>query len=60
MDSGDAAWLHMDRPTNHMIVNTIMWFDEPLDWDAVRTLLRDRMIERFPRFSQRFIPGDDG
>ncbi len=34
MPAGDAAWLHMDRPTNRMIVNTVMWFDEPLDWDA--------------------------
>ena len=55
MDAGDAAWLHMDRPFNRMIVNTVMWFDEPLDWDAVRTLLRERLVERYPRFSQRIV-----
>lgn len=55
MDSGDAAWLHMERPTNLMVVDTIMWFEESLDWQAVRTLLRERVIGRFPRFSQRVI-----
>jgi diacylglycerol O-acyltransferase len=55
MDAGDAAWLHMDRPFNRMIVNTVMWFDEPLDWDAVRRLLQERLIDRYPRFSQRVV-----
>jgi diacylglycerol O-acyltransferase / wax synthase len=55
MDSGDAAWLHMDRPTNLMVVNSIMWFDEPLDWAKVRAVLQERMIARFPRFTQRVV-----
>lgn len=55
MDAGDAAWLHMDRPTNRMIVNSVMWFDEPLDWDAVRVLLQERLIRRFPHFSQQVV-----
>jgi diacylglycerol O-acyltransferase / wax synthase len=55
MAPGDAAWLHMDRRTNRLIVNSVMWFDEPLDWDEVRDLLRERLIGRFPRFSQRVV-----
>ena len=55
MTPGDAAWLHMDRATNHMIVNSVMWFDEPMDWDAVRAVVQDRIVERFPRFSQRVV-----
>jgi diacylglycerol O-acyltransferase len=51
----DASWLHMDRRTNRMIVNSVMWFDEPLDWDAVREVLRTRLINRFPRFSERVV-----
>ena len=37
MTSADAAWLHMDRPTNLMVVNAVLWFEEPveLDLDAV-------------------------
>jgi hypothetical protein len=27
MSSADAAWLRMDRPTNLMIVNSVLWFD---------------------------------
>jgi hypothetical protein len=26
----DAAWLHMDRPTNLMVVNSLMLFEEPI------------------------------
>jgi diacylglycerol O-acyltransferase len=31
MSTADAAWLHMDRPMNLMIVNGVLWFDEPID-----------------------------
>jgi diacylglycerol O-acyltransferase len=55
MAPGDAAWLHMDRRTNRLIVNSVMWFDEPLDWGEVRDLLRERLIARYPRFSQRVV-----
>jgi WS/DGAT/MGAT family acyltransferase len=60
MAAGDAAWLHMDRETNRMIVNSVMWFDEPLDWAAVRSLLHERLIRRFPRFSQRVVDRPTG
>jgi WS/DGAT/MGAT family acyltransferase len=43
----------MDRPTNLMIVNSLLWFDEPLDVERARTVVRQRLVERFPRFRQR-------
>ncbi|MGD9958153.1 wax ester/triacylglycerol synthase family O-acyltransferase [Nocardioides sp.] len=55
MSAADAAWLRMDRPTNLMVVTSVMWFDEPLDWHAVRDLVATRVIARFPRFSQRTV-----
>ena len=55
MAPADAAWLRMDRPTNLMIVTSVMWFDEVLDWDALRALLRHRLLDRFPRFRQRVV-----
>src|SRR4051794_10091539 len=55
MDPGDAAWLHMERATNRMIVNSVMWFDEPLDRAALRQLVEERLIARFPHFSQRVV-----
>ncbi|MGZ6641584.1 MAG: WS/DGAT/MGAT family O-acyltransferase [Solirubrobacteraceae bacterium] len=53
MSTADAAWLHMDRPTNLMVVNALMWFDEPVDLDRSREIVRTRLVERFPRFSRR-------
>ncbi|MGA2924683.1 MAG: wax ester/triacylglycerol synthase family O-acyltransferase [Solirubrobacteraceae bacterium] len=53
MSNVDAAWLHMDRPTNLMVVNSLLWFDEPVDVGRVREILRSRLVEPFPRFRQR-------
>jgi diacylglycerol O-acyltransferase / wax synthase len=57
MASADAAWLHMDRPTNLMVVTAALWFDEPLDWGRVREVMRERFVEPFPRFRQRVVEG---
>lgn len=57
MSSADAAWLHMDRRTNLMVINAVLWFDEPLDWDATRQIFLERLVERFPRFRQRVHEG---
>ena len=53
MDPADAAWLHMDRPTNPMVVNTVLWFDAPVDQASVLQLFGDRVVSRFRRFRQR-------
>jgi len=55
MAPADAAWLHMDRRTNRSVVTMVMWFDEALDPEAWRAVLQSRLIERFPRFSQRVV-----
>ncbi len=57
MSHADAAWLHMDRPTNLMVINAVLWFDEPLEWERVREILRTRLVERFTRFHQRVVEG---
>jgi diacylglycerol O-acyltransferase / wax synthase len=49
----DAAWLHMDRPTNLMVVTCVFWFDRPLDWDKVAAAFSERLVPAFPRFAQR-------
>jgi diacylglycerol O-acyltransferase len=53
MDPADVAWLHMDRPTNLMVVNNVLWFDAPVDQGAVLQLFQDRVVSRFRRFRQR-------
>jgi len=55
MNHADAAWLHMDRPTNLMVVNSLLWFDEPVDVGRVREILRVRLVGCFPRFRQRVV-----
>lgn len=57
MSHADAAWLHMDRPTNLMVITGVLWFDQPPDWEGVRERIRQRMVERFPRFRQRVVEG---
>jgi diacylglycerol O-acyltransferase / wax synthase len=53
MSNVDAAWLRMDRPTNQMVINSVLWFDEPVDWEQMRTVFAERIVEAFPRFRQR-------
>ncbi len=55
MDSADAAWLHMDRPTSLMVVNGVLWFDEPLDAERVRDVIGKRLVAPYPRFRQRVV-----
>ena len=55
MSAIDAAWLGMDRPTNLAIITSVLWFARPPDWEAVGELLRERLVDRFPRFSQRAV-----
>ena len=53
MDPADVAWLHMDRPANLMVVNTVLWFDVPVDQASVLQLFQERLVCRFRRFRQR-------
>ena len=52
MSSADAAWLRMDSPTNLMVVNSALWFDEPVDWKRVRAVIERRLVDVYPRFRQ--------
>ena len=53
MDPVDVAWLHMDRPTNLMVVNIVLWFDVPVDQASVLQVFGERVVSRFRRFRQR-------
>jgi diacylglycerol O-acyltransferase / wax synthase len=55
MASADAAWLHMDRPTNLMVVTCVFWFDRPLEVDAVAAAFAERLVPAWPRFAQRAV-----
>ncbi len=55
MSHADTAWLHMDRPTNLMVINSVLLFDQPVDWERVKRIIQARLVERFPRFHQRVV-----
>lgn len=46
----DALWLEMDRPTNLMVVDSLVWTAEPLDWERFETVARQRLWDRYPVF----------
>ncbi len=56
----DALWLNMDRPNNLMVIDSVLWFRAQPDWDAVREVINERMIKRFPVFSSKAVKRKDG
>ncbi|MCU0279153.1 MAG: WS/DGAT domain-containing protein [Candidatus Nanopelagicales bacterium] len=56
----DALWLNMDRPNNLMIIDSILWFRQTPDWDAVVEVIDERMVSRFPVFSAKAVRRKDG
>ena len=50
----DAAWLHMDEPTNPMVVNGLLLLDRRVERGEVLRLLRERLAP-FPRFFARVV-----
>ncbi len=60
MSSVDKAWLRMDRPTNLMIINSVMLFDEVLDFAHFQAVCEHRLVEPYPRFRQRIVESPSG
>ena len=56
----DALWLEMDRPNNLMVVDSVIWTAEPLDFGRVRAVVEERLIGRYPVFRSRAVRDDDG
>src|SRR5689334_670662 len=53
MGSADVLWLTMDRPNNLMVVVSVVLLGSVPDWDRVCRLLRTRLVDPYPVFSQR-------
>jgi len=49
----DAAWLHMDDPTNLMMITGFFEFEEKLDYERLKATTEVRMVRRWRRFRQR-------
>lgn len=50
--SVDAAWLHMDSPSNLAMITGVMSFDRPLNFERLKKVFEYRLCE-YPRFRQR-------
>jgi diacylglycerol O-acyltransferase / wax synthase len=51
----DSAWLRMEHPTNLMMITGVLMFDLPIDLERFRTIIQQRMVERFDRFRKRAV-----
>ncbi|WP_395691753.1 WS/DGAT domain-containing protein [Nocardioides sp.] len=56
----DALWLEMDTPGNLMVVDSLFWTEEPIDWDRYLDTMRERLWDRYPVFRSVAVRGDDG
>ena len=59
MDVQDALWLAMDRPTNLMVIDSVMWTATPIDWERFDAVVRHRLWERYRVFRSVVVRGDD-
>ena len=54
LNAVDTAWLHMEEPTNLMMVTGVLVFDEVLDFGRLTGLMRERLL-KVPRLTQRVV-----
>ncbi|MGY1811206.1 wax ester/triacylglycerol synthase domain-containing protein [Blastococcus sp. SYSU D00820] len=53
MPPQDSLWLELDRPEHLMTITSVLWTEEPVDPDRLREVVAERLVGRFPVFSQR-------
>ncbi len=54
MSSIDNFWLHMDHPTNLMVITGFLQFDEPLDFKQLVETMKNRLL-CYDRFKKRVV-----
>src|SRR3954463_2370336 len=57
MGPADVLWLNMDRPTNLMVIVSVVLLGSSPDWDRVLDVVRSRIVEPYPVFTQRATRG---
>ena len=56
LSAADAVWYRGENARNPMMVSAVLWFDRPMDVDALRDLFVERVLDRHPVFRQRIVP----
>jgi len=54
MSKVDTAWLHMEQPTNLMMINGVIIMDEHLDYERLLETIEQRFLT-FRRFRQKVV-----
>jgi WS/DGAT/MGAT family acyltransferase len=60
MSHVDATWLGTDSPTNLMIINGVLLFDEVIDFERLQAVFRRGMVDAYRRFRQRVVAAAPG
>ncbi len=55
----DTAWLRMERPTNLMMITSVMMFEEQMDLGQLKRTVKQRFLA-FPRFRQKAVDSAAG
>lgn len=53
MSAQDSFWLELDRPTNLLVITSLVWTEQPVDPERLRQVIRERVVERYPVYTQR-------
>jgi diacylglycerol O-acyltransferase len=53
----DSLWLHLDRPSNLLVITSVLWTSDPVDPARLRTVVGERLLDRYPVFRQRAVSG---
>jgi WS/DGAT/MGAT family acyltransferase len=59
MSRVDTAWLRMERATNLMMITSVMMFEEEMDLERLKRLVKTRFLA-YPRFRQKAVDGAAG
>lgn len=53
MPPQDSLWLYLDKPTNLLTITSVMWTAEQIEPARLRSIVRRRLLDRYPVFRRR-------
>ncbi len=56
LSPADAAWLYSEWEKNNQTVSSLMWLDREIDPDLFTQIVQERIVDKYPTFSQRLRP----
>ncbi len=56
LSPADAAWLYSEWEKNNQTVSSLMWLDREIDPEVFTAIVQERIVDKYPTFSQRLRP----